>query len=168
MDRLKSEAVKAVDDIQALFADGPHAGHRSLRQRRPCPGALQALSAIEIPEGLEATVTDGIKAVQTDAARARLIEQLPADPAKAANMIASIKDALLGKPASPAALQPKRRSRSHRASMCCVSSRMAPRLLLAMPFPAPRSKSSMVQRSFPHEPSMVPAILLLDQPLPPR
>lgn len=105
MDRLKSEAVKAVDDIQALFADGRTPGIEAYTAAKTlAQGALQALSAIEIPEGLEATVTDGIKSVQADAARAlALIEQLPADPAKAANMIASIKDALLGKPASPAA-----------------------------------------------------------------
>jgi len=105
MDRLKSEAVKAVDDIQALFADGRTPGIEAYTAAKTlAQGALQALSAIEIPEGLEATVTDGIKTVQADAARAlALIEQLPADPAKAANMIASIKDALLGKPASPAA-----------------------------------------------------------------
>ena len=56
-----------------------------------------------MPEGLDATVSDGIKAVQADAARAlALVQQLPADPAQAAAMIASIKDALVGKPVSPA------------------------------------------------------------------
>ncbi len=104
MDRLKGEAVKAVDGISALFADGrtpsieAYTAAKTLAQ-----GALQALSTIEIPEGLEATVMDGIKAVQADAARAlAMVQELPSDPAKAASMIAAIKDALLGNPAAPA------------------------------------------------------------------
>lgn len=104
MDRLKGEAVKAVDGISALFADGrtpsieAYTAAKTLAQ-----GALQALSTIEIPEGLEATVMDGIKAVQADAARAlAMVQDLPSDPAKAASMIAAIKDALLGNPVAPA------------------------------------------------------------------
>jgi nucleoid-associated protein YgaU len=105
MDRLKSEAVKAVDGISALFADGRTPGIEAYTAAKTlAQGAIQALSTIEIPEGLDATLTDGIKKVQADAARAlALIQQLPADPAKAASMVASIKDALLGNPVSPAA-----------------------------------------------------------------
>lgn len=100
MDRLKGEAVQAVDGISSLFADGrtpsieAYSAAKTLAQ-----GALQALSAIEIPAGLDTAVTDGIKAVQADAARALdLVQKLPADPAQAASMIAAIKDTLLGKP----------------------------------------------------------------------
>jgi nucleoid-associated protein YgaU len=104
MDRLKSEAVTAVDGISALFADGRTPGIEAYTAAKTlAQGALEALSAIDMPEGLDATVTDGIKAVQADAARAlALVQQLPADPAQAAAMIASIKDALVGKPVSPA------------------------------------------------------------------
>lgn len=100
MDRLKSEAEKAVDGISALFADGRTPGIEAYSAAKTlAQGALQALSAIEIPQGLDTAVTDGIMAVQADAARAlALVQQLPADPAQAASMVAAIKDALLGKP----------------------------------------------------------------------
>ena len=100
MDRLKAEAEKAVDGISALFADGRTPGIEAYTAAKTlAQGALQALSSIEIPEGLDATIMDGIKTVQADAARAlALVQQLPADPAKAAGLVASIKDALLGKP----------------------------------------------------------------------
>lgn len=105
MDRLKSEAVSAVDGITALFADGRTPGIEAYTAAKTlAQGALQALSAIEIPEGLDSAVLDGIKAVQADATLAlSMIQQLPADPAQAAGMIASIKDALLGNPVAPAA-----------------------------------------------------------------
>ncbi|MFN3320247.1 MAG: LysM peptidoglycan-binding domain-containing protein [Allorhizobium sp.] len=104
MDRLKSEAVKAVDGISALFADGRTPGIEAYSAAKTlAQGALEALSTIDIPEGLDTAVMDGIKAVQADAALAlALVQQLPADPAQAANMVASIKDALLGKPVTPA------------------------------------------------------------------
>jgi len=100
MDRLKSEAEKAVDGISALFADGRTPGIEAYSAAKTlAQGALQALSAIEIPQGLDTAVKDSIMAVQADAARAlALVQQLPADPAQAASMVASIKDALLGKP----------------------------------------------------------------------
>ncbi|MDZ7872007.1 MAG: LysM peptidoglycan-binding domain-containing protein [Rhizobium sp.] len=100
MDRLKAEAEKAVDGISALFADGRTPGIEAYTAAKTlAQGALQALSSIEIPEGLDATIMDGIKTVQADAARAlEMVQQLPADPAKAAGLVASIKDALLGKP----------------------------------------------------------------------
>ncbi|KPF56005.1 Ig-like domain-containing protein [Rhizobium sp. AAP116] len=100
MDRLKAEAEKAVDGISALFADGRTPGIEAYTAAKTlAQGALQALSSIEIPEGLDATIMDGIKTVQADAARAlEMLQQLPADPAKAAGLVASIKDALLGKP----------------------------------------------------------------------
>lgn len=105
MDRLKADAVKAVDGITALFADGrtpsveAYSAAKTLAQ-----GAVQALSSIEMPQGLDAKLTDTMKALQADAARAlALIEQLPDDPAKAAGLVASIKDALLGKPVETAA-----------------------------------------------------------------
>ena len=100
MDRLKAEAEKAVDGISALFAEGRTPGIEAYTAAKTlAQGALQALSSIEIPEGLDATIMDGIKTVQADAARAlEMVQQLPADPAKAAGLIASIKDALLGKP----------------------------------------------------------------------
>ncbi len=100
MDRLKSEAEKAVDGISALFADGRTPGIEAYSAAKTlAQGALQALSSIEIPQGLDTAVTDGIMAVQADAARAlALVQQLPADPAQAASMVAAIKDALLGKP----------------------------------------------------------------------
>lgn len=103
MDRLKSEAVKAVDGISALFADGRTPGIEAYSAAKTlAQGALEALSTIDIPEGLDTAVMDGIKAVQADAALAlALVQQLPADPAQAANMVASIKDALLGKPVTP-------------------------------------------------------------------
>lgn len=104
MDRLKSEAVKAVDGISSLFADGRTPGIEAYSAAKTlAQGALEALSTIDIPEGLDTAVMDGIKAVQADAALAlALVQQLPADPAQAANMVASIKDALLGKPVTPA------------------------------------------------------------------
>lgn len=104
MDRLKSEAVKAVDGISALFADGRTPGIEAYSAAKTlAQGALEALSTIDIPEGLDTAVMDGIKAVQADAALAlALVQKLPADPAQAANMVASIKDALLGKPVAPA------------------------------------------------------------------
>ena len=104
MDRLKAEAVKAIDGVSALFADGRTPGIEAYTAARTlAQGAVQALASIEIPEGLDATLTDGIKAVQADAARAlALLQQLPTDPAQAAGMIASIKDALLGNPVTPA------------------------------------------------------------------
>lgn len=104
MDRLKAEAVKAIDGVSALFADGRTPGIEAYTAARTlAQGAVQALASIEIPEGLDATLTDGIKAVQADAARAlALLQQLPTDPAQAAGMLASIKDALLGNPVTPA------------------------------------------------------------------
>ncbi len=104
MDRLKSEAEKAVDGISALFADGRTPGIEAYTAAKTlAQGALQALSTIEVPEGIDATLTNGLKAAQADAARAlALVQQLPADPAKAVSLVASIKDALLGKPAAPA------------------------------------------------------------------
>lgn len=104
MDRLKSEAVKAVDGISSLFADGRTPGIEAYSAAKTlAQGALEALSSIDTPEGLDTAVMDGIKAVQADAALAlALVQQLPADPAQAANMVASIKDALLGKPVTPA------------------------------------------------------------------
>lgn len=104
MDRLKAEAVKAIDGVSALFADGRTPGIEAYTAARTlAQGAVQALASIEIPEGLDATLTDGIKAVQADAARAlALLQQLPTDPAQAAGMVASIKDALLGNPVTPA------------------------------------------------------------------
>jgi nucleoid-associated protein YgaU len=103
MDRLKAEAVKAVDGVSALFADGRTPGIEAYTAARTlAQGAVQALAAIDIPAGLDQTLTDGLKTVQADAARAlELLQQLPADPAKAASMIASIKDALLGNPVTP-------------------------------------------------------------------
>lgn len=100
MDRLKEEAVKAVDSISALFADGRTPGIEAYTAAKTlAQGALQAISSIEIPDDLDQTVMNGIKTVQADAARAlEMVQQLPADPAKAAGLIASIKDALLGKP----------------------------------------------------------------------
>lgn len=105
MDRLKAEAEKAVDGISALFADGRTPGIEAYTAAKTlAQGALQALSSIEIPEGLDATIMDGIKTVQADAARAlALVQQLPADPAKAAGLVTSIKDALLGKPVTTSA-----------------------------------------------------------------
>jgi nucleoid-associated protein YgaU/ElaB/YqjD/DUF883 family membrane-anchored ribosome-binding protein len=105
MDRLKAEAEKAVDGISALFAEGRTPGIEAYTAAKTlAQGALQALSSIEIPEGLDATIMDGIKTVQADAARAlEMVQQLPADPAKAAGLVASIKDALLGKPVTPPA-----------------------------------------------------------------
>jgi hypothetical protein len=104
MDRLKAEAVKAIDGVSALFADGRTPGIEAYTAARTlAQGAVQALASIEIPEGLDATLADGIKAVQADAARAlALLQQLPTDPAQAAGMVASIKDALLGNPVTPA------------------------------------------------------------------
>ncbi|MBU2327676.1 MAG: LysM peptidoglycan-binding domain-containing protein [Alphaproteobacteria bacterium] len=104
MDRLKAEAVKAVEGVSALFADGRTPGIEAYTAARTlAQGAVQALASIEIPQGLDVTLTDGIKAVQADAARAlALLQQLPADPAKAASMVASIKEALLGNPVTPA------------------------------------------------------------------
>ncbi len=108
MDRLKAEAVKAIDGVSALFADGRTPGIEAYTAARTlAQGAVQALASIEIPAGLDQTLTDGIKAVQADAARAlALIQQLPADPAKAASMIASIRDALLGNPVTPTPATP--------------------------------------------------------------
>ncbi|TPP10544.1 LysM peptidoglycan-binding domain-containing protein [Rhizobium glycinendophyticum] len=105
MDRLKADAVKAVDGITALFADGRTPGVEAYSAAKTlAQGAVKALASIEMPEGIDAKLTDTTKALQADAARAlALIEQLPDDPAKAAGLIASIKDALLGKPAETAA-----------------------------------------------------------------
>ncbi|KQW31031.1 peptidoglycan-binding protein [Rhizobium sp. Root274] len=105
MDRLKADAVKAVDGITALFADGRTPGVEAYSAAKTlAQGAVKALTSIEMPEGIDAKLTDAMKALQADAARAlALIEQLPDDPAKAAGLIASIKDALLGKPADTAA-----------------------------------------------------------------
>ncbi|MFN3720696.1 MAG: Ig-like domain-containing protein [Rhizobium rhizophilum] len=104
MDRLKAEAVKAIDGVSALFADGRTPGIEAYTAARTlAQSAVQALASIDIPEGLDATLTDGIKAVQADAARAlALLQELPTDPARAASMVASIKAALLGNPVTPA------------------------------------------------------------------
>lgn len=105
MDRLKGEAVKAVDGITALFADGrtpsveAYSAAKTLAQ-----GAVAALAAIDAPEGLDTKLAATIKALQADAAKAlALIQQLPDDPAKAASLVASIKNALLGQPVETAA-----------------------------------------------------------------
>ncbi|MDH4442586.1 MAG: LysM peptidoglycan-binding domain-containing protein [Rhizobium sp.] len=105
MDRLKSEAIKAVDGIGALFADGRTPGVEAYSAAKTlAQGAVAALAAIDLPAGLDAKLAETVKTLQADAARALgLIEQLPDDPAKAAGMIASIKDALLGKPVETAA-----------------------------------------------------------------
>ncbi|CAH0340177.1 LysM peptidoglycan-binding domain-containing protein [Rhizobium sp. CECT 9324] len=105
MDRLKAEAVKAVDSISALFADGRTPGVEAYSAAKTlAQGAIAALAAIEIPEGLDEKIGGALKSAQADAAKAlAIIQQLPADPAKAASMIGSIKDALLGKPVETAA-----------------------------------------------------------------
>ncbi len=105
MDRLKGEAVKAVDGITALFADGRTPGVEAYSAAKTlAQGAVAALASIDAPEGLDAKLADTIKALKADAARAlALIEQLPDDPAKAASLVASIKDALLGQPVETAA-----------------------------------------------------------------
>jgi nucleoid-associated protein YgaU len=105
MDRLKAEAVKAVDGITALFADGRTPGVEAYSAAKTlAQGAVAALASLDAPEGLDAKLSDAIKALKTDAARAlTMIEQLPDDPAKAASLVASIKDALLGKPVETAA-----------------------------------------------------------------
>jgi nucleoid-associated protein YgaU len=99
MDRLKAEAVKAVDGITALFADGRTPGVEAYSAAKTLSqGAVAALASIDAPEGLETKLSDTIKSLKTDAARAlTMIEQLPDDPAKAASLVTSIKDALLGK-----------------------------------------------------------------------
>lgn len=104
MDRLKSEALKAVDGISALFADGQTPGVEAYSAAKTlAQGAVAALAAIDIPAGLDAKLAETIKTLQADAARAlSLIEQLPDDPAKAASLVASIKDALLGQPVETA------------------------------------------------------------------
>ncbi|PYB70898.1 LysM peptidoglycan-binding domain-containing protein [Rhizobium wuzhouense] len=105
MDRLKAEAVKAVDGINALFADGRTPGVEAYSAAKTlAQGAVSALAAIDVPEGLDAKLAETIKALQADAAKAlSMIQQLPDDPAKAAGLVASIKDALLGKPVETAA-----------------------------------------------------------------
>jgi nucleoid-associated protein YgaU len=105
MDRLKAEAVKAVDGITALFADGRTPGVEAYSAAKTlAQSAVAALASIDAPQGLDAKISDAIKAIKTDAARAlAMIEQLPDDPAKAASLVASIKEALLGKPVETAA-----------------------------------------------------------------
>jgi nucleoid-associated protein YgaU len=105
MDRLKADAIKAVDGITDLFADGRTPGVEAYSASKTlAQGAVQALASLEMPEGLDAKLTDTMKSLQADAARAlALIQQLPDDPAKAAGLIASIKDALLGNPVETAA-----------------------------------------------------------------
>nr|WP_299502485.1 Ig-like domain-containing protein [uncultured Rhizobium sp.] len=100
MDRLKAEAVKAVDGISALFADGRTPGVEAYSAAKTlAQAAITALAAIDIPDGLDEKIAGTLKTAQADAAKAlAIIQQLPADPAKAASMIGSIKDALLGKP----------------------------------------------------------------------
>jgi nucleoid-associated protein YgaU len=104
MDRLKADAVKAVDGISALFADGRTPGVEAYSAAKTlAQGAVAALASLDAPEGLDAKISDSIKTLKADAARAlALIEQLPDDPAKAASLVASIKDSLLGKPVEPA------------------------------------------------------------------
>lgn len=105
MDRLKAEAVKAVDGISALFADGRTPGVEAYSAAKTlAQGAVAALASLDAPESLDAKLSDTLNALKADAARAlALIEQLPDDPAKAASLVASIKDALLGKPVETAA-----------------------------------------------------------------
>jgi nucleoid-associated protein YgaU len=105
MDRLKAEAVKAVDGITALFADGRTPGVEAYSAAKTlAQSAVAALASLDAPEGLDAKIADAIKSLKTDAARAlAMIEQLPDDPAKAASLVASIKEALLGKPVETAA-----------------------------------------------------------------
>ncbi|HCL64153.1 MAG TPA: peptidoglycan-binding protein [Rhizobium sp.] len=99
MDRLAADAVKAVQSLDALFADGKTPNTEAYSgARAQAETAVSAISGIEIPDTLE----DGPKATMTkareNAARAlALIKSLPADPAAAASLIGRIADALAGK-----------------------------------------------------------------------
>lgn len=114
MARLAAEAEKAVSDLSTLFADGKtptaeaYAGARAL-----ATSAVSALSALEIPDGLDAAVAEAGRKTREAATRTlALLQALPDSPQEAAAAISSIIKALKGEtivadvPAAPAAPQP--------------------------------------------------------------
>ncbi|KPF41914.1 LysM peptidoglycan-binding domain-containing protein [Rhizobium sp. AAP43] len=100
MDRLKTEAVAAVDRMTALFDEGRTPGIEAYSAARTlAQGAVAALASLDIPTDLDAKLADAMRKVRADAAKAlAMIEQLPADPARATAMIVAVKNALLGAP----------------------------------------------------------------------
>ncbi|NKN37968.1 LysM peptidoglycan-binding domain-containing protein [Agrobacterium sp. a22-2] len=110
MARLAAEAEKAVTDLSTLFADGKtptaeaYAGARAL-----ATSAVSALSALEIPEGLDAAVMEAARKTREAATRTlTLLQSLPDSPQEAAAAISTILKALKGEtitadvPAAPA------------------------------------------------------------------
>lgn len=98
MARLAAEAEKAVADLSTLFADGKtptteaYSGARAL-----ATSAVSALSALEIPDGLDAAVTEAGRKTREAATRTlALLQSLPATPQEAAAAISSILKALKG------------------------------------------------------------------------
>ncbi|THV25715.1 Ig-like domain-containing protein [Peteryoungia ipomoeae] len=105
MDRLKAEAVTAVERLNSLFAEGRTPGMEAYSAARTLAiGAVTALASLDIPADLDKNLSEAMSKVRADAAKAlALIQQLPADPARAAVAIAGVKSALLGEPVETAA-----------------------------------------------------------------
>ena len=112
MDRLRAEADAALSNIEGLFADGRTPGIEAYSAAKALAQAAMAAAAqIEVPQGLDQTLETSLANLKKDAARTlALIEALPADPAKAAVMIANLRLAFTGNDvvadAAPAASSP--------------------------------------------------------------
>lgn len=104
MDRLKAEAETAVERLSSLFAGGRTPGMEAYAAARTLAiGAVTALASLDIPADLDKNLSEAMSKVRADAAKAlTLIQQLPADPARAAVAIAGVKNALLGQPVQTA------------------------------------------------------------------
>lgn len=109
MDRLKADAATALSGMKALFADGKTPAPEAFAAAKAvAQTAISALAALDIPAGLDATLSTAMTKAREDAAKAlSLIQSLPDDPAKAASLIAAIESALTGAPApaAPAATE---------------------------------------------------------------
>ncbi len=99
MDRLAADAVKAVQSLGALFADGKTPNMEAYSgAKAQAETAVSAVSGIEIPDTLEDSLKSTMLKTREDAAKAlALIKSLPADPTAASSLIGRIADALSGK-----------------------------------------------------------------------
>lgn len=96
MDRLKADAGSAVTEMQALFADGKvPTAEQIAASKAKAEAALKAISAIPLPEGMDATLTATVKAANENATKwLALVQSVPADADGAKQAIAGLATAM--------------------------------------------------------------------------
>ncbi len=85
MGRLQADAKAATEELQALYADGKTPSAEALAAARArAVAAYDALKALKLPEGLDASVAASLAAAEEQASKAlELVKNLPADAAAA-------------------------------------------------------------------------------------